>query len=292
MTQTGMQPHTQALAAIGIMGLGHVGGALARALAPHAPVLACDPALADSATPAQLAAACDVVFVCVPTPARADGGADLSVVQAVLAQLADGAAAAGRTPLVVIRSTVPPGTTQALAQQHAPLPVLVCPEFLRQHAAADDLASATRVLLGLPAPMRDSPGGNAAVALLRPVWRLVSPQAALVVTDAATAELVKYATNAFLALKVTFANQLADACAVQGLDYATLAPLLALDPRIGPSHLAVPGHDGLRGFGGPCLPKDVAALLAALGPQLPLLREAVRWNDTVRSPLKDPIKDS
>ena len=263
---------------IGIVGLGHVGRALAAALAPHFRVLRCDPVLAGSQTAAQLARDCTVLIVCVPTPAGPSGAADVSIVRDVVAQIAQAASRAS-PPLVVIKSTVPPGTTQALAQQHALLPLVVSPEFLRQHAAANDLAEATRIVVGLPAPAPPP----ATLDLLRPVWQVLSPQADVVVTDAATAELAKYATNAFLALKVTFANQMADACAVLGVDYDAFAQVLALDPRIGASHLAVPGHDAQRGFGGPCLPKDLVALLAVLGPQLPLLDAVERLNGALRS---------
>ena len=262
---------------IGIVGLGHVGRALENALVPRFRVLHCDPALADSLDAAQLARGCAVVFVCVPTPAGAAGAADVSIVQGVVAQMAQ-AASGPNPPLVVIRSTVPPGTTQALAQRHAQLPLVVCPEFLRQHAAAADLAEATRIVMGLPEPAPPA----AMLDLLRPVWRALSPDAEVVVTDAATAELAKYATNAFLALKVTFANQMAGACNALGIDYDAFAQVLALDPRIGASHLAVPGHDARRGFGGPCLPKDLAALLAVLGPQLPLLEAVARLNSALR----------
>ncbi len=263
----------------GIVGMGHVGRALATALAAQGRVMGCDPALAGAPGAAQLARECAVVFVCVPTPAGAAGAADVSIVHEVVAQIAQAAPAAA-PPLVVIKSTVPPGTTQALADRHAALPLVACPEFLRQHAAAADLAGATRILVGLPVP----PPPDAVLERLRPLWRVLSPRAEVVLTDAATAELAKYATNAFLALKVTFANQMADACAALGVDYAGLAQVLALDPRIGASHLAVPGHDGLRGFGGPCLPKDLAALLALLGPQLPLLEAVVRMNSAQRPP--------
>lgn len=262
---------------IGIVGLGPVGRALAGALAPHFRVMHCDPALAASPDAAQLARDCTVVFVCVPTPAGASGAADVSIVQDVVSQIAQTASGAN-PPLVVIKSTVPPGTTQALARQHARLPLVVCPEFLRQHAAATDLAEATRIVVGLPVPAPPT----VTLDLLRPVWQALSPLAHVVVTDATTAELAKYATNAFLALKVTYANQMADACAALGVDYAAFAQVLALDPRIGASHLAVPGHDGQRGFGGPCLPKDLAALLAVLGPQLPLLDAVQRMNGALR----------
>lgn len=265
---------------VGVVGLGHVGRALAAALQPRLHVLRSDPALPGSATPAQLAQACGVILVCVPTPAGPSGAADTSIVEAVVGEIAQASAGRATPPVVVIRSTVPPGTTQALAQKHPGLPLVASPEFLRQHAAAADLAAVARILVGLPKP----PPPAGALQVLAPVWQALSPRATVVTTDAATAELAKYATNAFLALKVTYANQLADACAALGLDYAALAEALALDPRVGASHLAVPGHDGQRGFGGPCLPKDLSALLALAGPSLPLLEAAARWNQGRRGP--------
>lgn len=263
---------------IGIVGLGHVGQALADALAPSFGLLHSDPARTDGHSIALLARNCAVVFVCVPTPAAPNGAADLTIVEASVAQLAAAARAAGTEPLVVIRSTVPPGTTQALAQKHAPLGIVVSPEFMRQHAAAQDLAGATRIVVGLPVP---APAAQQLDALV-PVWRALSPGAQVVTTDAATAELVKHATNAYLALKVTFSNQMADACGALGVDYDAFSRILALDPRIGASHLSVPGHDGRRGFGGPCLPKDLSALLAVAGPQLPLLDLVKHCNDRLR----------
>lgn len=269
---------------IGIVGLGTVGRALAEALAPRFRVLHSDTALADSAPLQQLAVTCDLLFVCVPTPAQADGAADLAQVTSVVDQLSQHAAAAGRAPLVVIKSTVPPGTTEALAQRHPALSLVACPEFLRQHHAAQDLRNARRVLVGLPAQGM----APAAQGLLAGVLQVLSPEAQQVQTDATTAELVKYATNAFLAIKVTFANQLSDACAGLDVDYAALSALLALDPRIGMSHLEVPGPDGQSGFGGACLPKDVMALLAIAGPQLPLLDAAARWNQHRRRLAHEP----
>lgn len=268
-----------ALPVVGIVGLGHVGQALAAALAPAFAVLHCDPARPGSQSAATLAHQCAVIFVCVPTPCTASGAADVSIVQDVVAQIAQAARAAPTAPLVVIKSTVPPGTTQALARRHAPLDIVVSPEFLRQHAAVQDLAQATRIVVGVPEPAPPTQVLDA----LQPVWRALSPQAQVVLTDAAMAELAKYATNAFLALKVSFANQMADACGELGVDYAGFAQVLALDPRIGASHLAVPGPDGQRGFGGPCLPKDLAALLALLGPQLPLLQAVARLNSAQRA---------
>lgn len=267
-------------AAVGIVGLGHVGTALAQALQAHRCVLRCDPALADSQPPARLARACGIVFVCVPTPAGAGGAADMSIVEAVVAELAEHTKerAGDQAPLVVIKSTVPPGTTQTLAARHPWLPIVMCPEFMREQTGLADLLGASRFVIGLPTPAPPA----ARLALLHAVLRTIAPAAAIVTTSAATAELVKYATNAFLAMKVVFANQMADACAALDLDYPAFAQALALDPRIGASHLGVPGADGMRGFGGRCLPKDLEALLAALGPQLPLLQAVANGNEALR----------
>ncbi|MBP6405056.1 MAG: hypothetical protein KA335_05330 [Ramlibacter sp.] len=180
---------------IGIVGLGHVGRALAQALEPHFRVVYCDPALPGSPGAAQLARDCTVVFVCVPTPGGASGAADVSAVQEVVAQIAHAAPGDG-APLVVIKSTVPPGTTQALARQHAPLPLVACPEFLRQHAATADLAQASRILVGLPTPAPD----GAVLQRLHAVGRALSPRAAVVVTDATTAELAKWGLLVFSAI--------------------------------------------------------------------------------------------
>ncbi|MBI2769136.1 MAG: UDP-glucose/GDP-mannose dehydrogenase family protein [Burkholderiales bacterium] len=258
--------------AIGIVGLGTVGSALAQRLSPRYILLRCDPALPDGLAAERLAAECAIVFVCVPTPAGPGGAADISILASVVARLSQ---QGGVPPLVVIKSTVPPGTTQALAMRHPRLPVVASPEFLRHGSALADLQGATRVLLGLPVPAPD----ETLLTQLGEVLRHACPQAEIVRADAAAVELAKYATNAFLALKVTFANQVEAASTALDIDYAAVAALLALDPRVGDSHLAVPGPDGLRGFGGACLPKDVAALLALAGQQLPLLRAAVEWND-------------
>lgn len=112
----------------------------------------------------------------------------------------------------------------------------------------------------------------------------VFPQAEIVVSSYEVAELVKYATNAFLALKVTFSNQMFDLCKSAGLPYEEFQQILALDPRVGTSHLDVPGPDGNRGYGGSCLPKDMSALrayAAELGVELPLLDSVNHYNNII-----------
>ena len=135
------------------------------------------------------------------------------------------------------------------------------------------------MLLGLPEPQPSL----VQLTSLKALVHELSPIASILTTDATTAELVKHATNAFLALKVVFANQMADACSAFGVDYPDFVRLLTLDARVGESHLQVPGPDGKRGFGGACLPKDLDALVAAAAPHLPLLQAAAEWNRKKRS---------
>ena len=197
----------------------------------------------------------DVHFICVGTPQRpGSGGADLSQFEACFAGLAP---LLRRPCLVVGKSTVPPGTVVAYSQR---LPAAAPagsgaelawnPEFLREgHAVADTLRP-DRIVAGV--------WSGRAAATLREVY--AEPLAAgvpFLVTDPATAEMVKVAANAFLATKISFINAMAEMCEVTGADVLSLADALGRDPRIGGAGLG-PG----LGFGGGCLPKDIRALAA------------------------------
>lgn len=262
---------------IGIVGYGYVGSAVAAAFADRASVRFHDPARPGSVPLADLAHD-DVVFVCVPTPAGPGGDADLSAVEDVLGELQ----AAGATATVTLKSTVPPGTTARLAIRYARLSLAVAPEFLRERSAVHDFAHPARLVVGF-APATSGP----ARARLREIlaWRF--PGVPLVELDPTAAELVKYGANAFFAVKVGFANELADLAAGLGVAWEPVREAMGLDPRIGPDHLGVPGADGRPGFGGSCLPKDTRALLVRaeeLGVDLPLLEATVVENRRRRGP--------
>ena len=202
----------------------------------------------------QIARWADVHFVCVGTPQRAgDGGADLRYVDAAV----DGLIAAGLAPgaLIVGKSTVPAGTAAGLAARisaAAPDVELAWnPEFLREGFAVDDTLRPDRLVFGV------TPGG-AAEARLRAVYAAtIEAGTPVVVTDYATAELVKVAANAFLATKISFINAMAEICDVAGADVLELATSIGYDARIGNRFLR-PGI----GFGGGCLPKDIRAFQA------------------------------
>lgn len=199
------------------------------------------------------AAHAQVHFVCVGTPQRADSpAADLSqvhgAINALLPVLSEGA-------LLVGKSTVPVGTAAGIADQVAPTGARVAwnPEFLREGHAVEDTLRPDRLVFGI----RDAADEDT----LREVYAaLLDAGTPLLVTDFATAELVKVAANAFLATKISFINAMAEVCEATGGDIVTLSAALGMDPRIGPQFLRA----GL-GFGGGCLPKDIRAFMARAG---------------------------
>jgi UDPglucose 6-dehydrogenase len=204
---------------------------------------------------AEAAAFADVHFLCVGTPQRADGiAADLSYVDAAVESLAP---YLDRPSLVVGKSTVPVGTAARLAARIAELAPAGAdarlawnPEFLREGFAVEDTLRPDRLVFGTDDP--------ASVETLREVYAAaLAEDTPLVVTDLATAELVKVAANAFLATKISFINAMAEICEVTGADVVQLADAIGHDPRIGRRFL----NAGI-GFGGGCLPKDIRAFQA------------------------------
>jgi UDPglucose 6-dehydrogenase len=186
----------------------------------------------------------DFVFLAVPTPAGADGEADLSAVEVVLAQLRDTLAPGS---VVVIKSTVPVGTTARAGRLlgRRDVAVVANPEFLREGHAVEDFLHPQRVVVG-------SDDDEAARRVLS-----LYPRAPAVVTGSASAELVKYASNCFLAMKISYVNAMAELCENVGADIRDVTEGMRLDERIGSAFLT-PGP----GWGGSCLPKDTMALLS------------------------------
>ncbi|MFZ4719516.1 MAG: UDP-glucose dehydrogenase family protein [Ilumatobacteraceae bacterium] len=208
----------------------------------------------------------EVVFLCVPTPQGDDGSADLSYVQAAAAEIAD---ALPFECIVVNKSTVPVGSTQVVARaiRRGDVRVVSNPEFLREGSAVDDFLNPDRVVVGC-----DDPDAARKVGEL---YESVKPQ--LIITDPASAELIKYAANAFLATKLSFINAIATICEQVGADIDDVVVGVGYDPRIGP-HFLRPGP----GWGGSCFPKDTRALqkiAADAGYEFSLLRSVVDANE-------------
>jgi UDPglucose 6-dehydrogenase len=213
---------------------------------------------------------CDFAFVAVPTNPRPDGSADLSIVEEVVSWL--------RTEVIVLRSTVPVGTTARLKEATGKR-IVFQPEYGPGETPAHHFSDVRRVgwaILG--GDRRDT---IAAADLYKQVFNaeLVIQQ-----TDATTAELTKYMENCFLALKVTFCNEFYEIAERFGVDYNELRELWLLDPRVGRSHTFVMPDD--RGFGGKCLPKDVSALVRSAtdaGYEPPLMRAMQQVNERFRA---------
>jgi UDPglucose 6-dehydrogenase len=219
-------------------------------------------------------AGAEAVFIAVGTPTRrGDGHADLSYVYAAVEQVA----AAITGPCVIInKSTVPVGTAkevEAIVRKAAPdkaIAVASNPEFLREGAAIEDFMHPDRVVCGVD--------GERARATLAAIYRPLSlRQVPIFFTGRETAELIKYAANAFLAVKISYINEMADLCEAVGADVQDVATGIGMDKRIGAKFL----HPG-PGYGGSCFPKDTLAVLRTAedaGVPLRLIDAAVRVND-------------
>jgi UDPglucose 6-dehydrogenase len=216
-----------------------------------------------------------VVFIAVGTPQGADGRADLSYVQGVARTIA---ANLNSYKVVVTKSTVPAGTGRMIREiidehkgEDHPFSVASNPEFLREGSAIEDFLRPNRVVLGT----EDEQSAAILQDLYRPLYLIETP---IVVTDVVTAEIVKYASNAFLATKISFINEMADLCESVGADVNVVAKAMGLDRRIGPKFL----HAG-PGYGGSCFPKDTRAVLElARDRDVPLriVEAVIRVNDS------------
>jgi len=202
-----------------------------------------------------------VVFVCVPTPPNPDGSCNTSIVESVVAQLPPGR-------IVVIKSTVPPGTTEGLQRKFPEQKLMFCPEFLTESQAWADFIKPSRQLIGVT---EQSKQHSIEVLNLLPQGLFQRPDTPIYggreVVTATEAELTKYASNVFGALKVVYANVLADMSWLMSqlsfapVDYNHVRAMVASDLRIGPAWMDV-SHGSYAGFGGYCFPKDTAAFIA------------------------------
>ena len=195
----------------------------------------------------EIIAEAELLFCCVDTPPTYSGDADLSRVEAVVRQLPEGSEHA-----LVMKSTVPAGTGAAIRRSKPDLPYVSCPEFLKEGSAVKDFLHPDRVVVGTDA------GDEGAAAKVAALYEPLGGE--IVATDVASAEMIKLASNAFLATKISFINEIANVCEATGADVTEVARGMGLDTRIGPSFLQA----GL-GFGGSCFPKDTTALKQLAG---------------------------
>lgn len=262
---------------IGVMGLGMVGGALYRyfethrKLVPGETLLGYDPA--KGMDDPSLINRADIVFVAVPTPYNTephegDPGFDLTYVRQAIGTL-DG------SKVIVIKSTVLPGTTEMLQKEFPRHRFLFNPEFLTESTADQDMNYPDRQLVGYTPESYTFASDVMMLLPMAPHERIMR---------AREAEMVKYFGNTWFSTKVVFANQMYDLCNALDIEYDVVKESAAADKRIGRSHLEVI-HKGYRGYGGKCLPKDTRAMIQkgdAHGVPMDLLKRVEEINNRLR----------
>ena len=266
---------------IGIIGQGFVGSAVREGMKNHFDILAFDKdpnkySNVDSIF--HVVESTDLTFLCVPTPMRKNGSCDLTIVRNALTEISDVAKTLyAEDYIVVIKSTVPPGTTEQLNREYSNLDIVFNPEFLTEANAVDDYKNQNRIIVG-----GERPGSTKVKA----VFAKAFPKVPIIKTSSAIAEMIKYVTNTFLATKVSFANEMYQICQALNIDYDKVIEYARYDERLGNSHWSVPGPDGDFGFGGHCFPKDIAALeylAERFGVDTTVITAAIAKNQKVRT---------
>lgn len=221
------------------------------------------------------------VFLCLPTPEGEDGRADLRYINAVVEELAN---AVESDVVFVVKSTVPPGTVAGLRKRLADLGsqarIVSHPEFLREGRAVQDFLEPDRIVIGA----WDEVDADAVAGLYEKVDSVV------VMTDPTSAEMIKYANNAYLATRLTFVNTLANVCEAVGADIVDVVRGIGLDHRIGP-HFLQPGP----GYGGSCFPKDTSALIAVAsdaGYDFELLSAVIEADEEQRRRVAEKVRQA
>ena len=223
----------------------------------------------------------DYIFVSVPTPSN-HTGIDLSSLVSALESIEQ--VNRRNDNIILIRSTIIPGTTKKLDEKFKKLNIVFNPEFLTERTAKFDFINQSRFIIG-----GDPKFTNMVAQLYK--WRFGST-ALIIQTNFETAELIKYMNNCFFATKVSFLNEMKILSQKIGADWDTSVQGFVSDGRIGHSHIQVPGPDGKLGFGGNCFPKDVKAILEfskKLGVNLNTIKGAWETNLDVRP--KEDLKD-
>jgi UDPglucose 6-dehydrogenase len=265
---------------IGIIGQGFVGNAVKAGFERLYDVLTYDKYKDDrtNASMEKIVSECQIIFVCLPTPMIKElGWPHLKIVEDTLKELDKISATTENTPVVVVKSTVLPGSCALWSKRFYNITIVFNPEFLTEANAVDDFLNQSRIILGA--------SQDADLRTLIKVFDKTFPHAFVLRTTHSEAEMIKYATNCFLAVKVSFANEIYDVCEKLDIDYDKVISGVALDERVGQSHWKVPGPDGHRGFGGSCFPKDLNALMFACrtrGVEVPVLEGAWTKNLEVR----------
>ena len=257
---------------IGVIGLGFVGDAVRQSYTHCGNVICIDTDLSKGHidTYSDLKD-CEAVFVCVPSPSLPDGNCNSSILEEVLNNLWR----SGFNGVIISKVTATPSIYERLQSCHKNL--VHVPEFLTAQNSVSDYTRTKRFVVGGCIKAYQNEAAR--------IIRLSHPEADIQLCSIGEAALVKYVVNSFLATKVVFMNEMAQLAEASGYTWEKLIRLIAIDERIGPSHMHVPGPDGYRGFGGHCFPKDVSAIIKYaedLNTHLNVLKEATKKNTLLR----------
>lgn len=234
---------------IGIIGQGFVGTAVNEGLKPFFKIETFDINKNSTCNSLEeLSKKSEVIFVCLPTPMELNGSCHLDIVENTLL----GLDLVEECKTIVVKSTIPPGTTEKWNKKFNYIQVVFNPEFLTEANSIEDYKNQNRIIIGGPRP---------ATTKVKRIFAKAFPKVPIIKTGPTTAEMVKYFGNCFLATKVSFANEMYQICEGLNIDYDKVTEYVKYDERIGYSHLNVPGPDGDFGYGGHCFPKDVKALI-------------------------------
>ncbi len=262
---------------IGIIGFGFLGKAFVHGFVLHADIKIYDKydntydSLDDTVNLS------DFILIGVPTPMKDNGEQDLSSIYDAVKGVVK---VARDRKIIILRSTIVPGTTRRCADKYPDHDFVFCPEFLTERQAKLDFINSARIILG---------GNKFITTKVEEMYRARFTHTPIYHTDWESAEIVKYMSNAFFAVKIAFLNEIYDIAENIGVSYEDLRDMWLADCRIGNSHTDIPGHDGQRGYGGKCFPKDVQAFIKWAEDyemELDMCRAAEKVNSRVRK-IKD-----
>ncbi|MDC0875215.1 hypothetical protein OAP64_06240 [Flavobacteriaceae bacterium] len=231
---------------IGIIGQGFVGNAVCQKFKNHFSVDTFDIDPSKSNAAYEKVIQNKIIFICLPTPMNLDGSCNTSIVEGEidkLDKLGD--------YTIVVKSTIIPGTTKAWNKKYNS-DIVFNPEFLTEKNAVKDFENQKHIVLGGPGKATDK---------IKNIFEVAFKKAKISCVADTSAELLKYYLNTFLAVKVSFANEMYQLSKKLEVNYDNLLSMVLEDERIGKTHLNVPGHDGDYGYGGHCFPKDTKALI-------------------------------
>lgn len=254
---------------IGIVGYGFVGESQAFAFAPVSDVKIFDIDKAKATHTLDEVLNQDFIFVCLPTPMRQNGEQDLSYIE----NFFSGIGLYNTNAIFILKSTVLPNTTKQLNEKY-PFNIVFCPEFLTEKNAKLDMLTQSRIILG---------GYIDLTLKVQSLFETRFGNKHYILTDSTSAEVIKYMCNNFLSVKVSFVNEYYDLVQKLGADWDKVIEGFVSDPRIGNSHTQTPGHDGKRGFGGTCFPKDINAIIQfSKGANVEMNTLSAAWKTNLR----------